>query len=183
MNYLLQTIATNRLKIRKLKPSDLQDIFEYSSNDDAVSLLSWGPHKSLQESKNYLDGVLENYKKESPSNIVWGIELLESNKLIGVVRAFNYSEVSSKIELSYILNPVFQGKGFMKEALNAIINLLFGSGDINRIQAHCSVDNDSSFNLLLSLKFKKEGHLRFFWKIKGVFKDTYILSKIKTLDS
>lgn len=169
-----KTIETTRLRLRRLELSDASDMYEYTSNSSATIFLHWDAHVDISQTINFITKEINSYGIDN--SFIYGIELKECKKLIGVIRVFDVSFVNFSCELSYILNPLFQNKGFMFEALNKIIEFLFNEIMLIRVQARCSIDNLSSIGVINKIGLKKEGVLRKFWNIKGTQKDVVIFS-------
>ncbi|WP_164843888.1 GNAT family N-acetyltransferase [Croceicoccus ponticola] len=68
-----------------------------------------------------------------------------------------------QVELGYLCLSQWQGRGLVAEALTALIDHVFASGDIRRIYADTDPDNDASNCLLERLGFTLEGCLRENW--------------------
>ena len=62
--------------------------------------------------------------------------------------------------LGYEISAVHQGRGYAKEALQAIISWGFREVQLNRIEAQVHPDNARSLALLTKLGFVQEGHQR-----------------------
>lgn len=171
-------INSERLSLRKIKLSDLDDIFEYTSNPNTTKFLFWDTHSNKEQALNFINNTLNEYRN-SDTRFTWGITLKENNKLIGVVSIFFISYVSKRVEISYILNPNYQGKGYMREALLMLVDFIFNNINFIRIQARCTEDNVASEKVLKSIGMKLEGKLEKYWFIKKAFKDVKLYAITK----
>jgi ribosomal-protein-alanine N-acetyltransferase len=167
-----KVLETPRLLLRRLKESDDQPMFEYTSNPYVTKYLSWYAHTEIIQSQRYIESVIAEY--DSPYSYTWAIEIKEFQKFIGIVRIFDVSYGNKRGEISYILNPVFQGKGLIVEAIAAVIDFCFTKIELNRIQAKCTPDNYSSERVMQKLGMKYEGTLKEFWINKGILTDAKI---------
>ncbi|AZN37103.1 ribosomal protein S5-alanine N-acetyltransferase [Iodobacter ciconiae] len=79
--------------------------------------------------------------------------------------------------LGYSLAASAEGKGLMKEALDAAIGHLFSTQDLHRIMANHLPHNLRSAKLLQRLGFEKEGYARSYLKIAGIWQD-HILNSL-----
>ena len=61
---------------------------------------------------------------------------------------WNFSENYKTAEVGYDLNPIFQRKGIMSEALNSVINFGFIELNIDSIEAFTHIQNENSKMLL-----------------------------------
>lgn len=50
----IPTLETERLILRRMKPSDSEDMFEYASRPEVSEYLLWLPHTTQRFTKNYL---------------------------------------------------------------------------------------------------------------------------------
>lgn len=165
-------LETNRVILRKLSVSDAKDMFEYTSNKACSEHLSWKPHVKIDQTENYIKGVIKGYNNSNEFS--WAIEEKVQHKFIGVVRIFDVSFYNKRGELSYILNPAFQGKGLMLESIRCVLDYCFKDVGLNRIQARCTPENTASEKIMKSLGMIFEGRLRDYWINKGVFKDALL---------
>jgi len=177
-NIFDKEFKSEKLLFRKLTLLDVDDIYEYTSDDKCAKHLSWDPHKNKKQPIEFINNTLSDYKINN-LRYTWGIELKEEKKLIGVISIFNISYKSKRVEVSYILNPLFQGKGYMTEALNSIIYFIFHDIGFIRVQAKCTVGNISSEKLMKKVNMQREGVLRKYWYFKNEFKNVLLYSIIK----
>lgn len=125
--------------------------------------------------------VLENLKWRISTDEMIAVELKKTHKMIGNVYLGNRE--CENIEIGYVFNKNYWGKGYAKEACMSLIESCFKNG-IHRIYAECDPNNSNSWRLLESLGFVKEAHLKknvYFWKDENgnpIWKDTYIYSKL-----
>ena len=82
----LARLETTRLVLRKATSSDIPDVFVYSSDGEVTRYLRWGPHQTLTETENHINGVLDEYHegRDGP----WVIEL-KQNECCGTVLQFH----------------------------------------------------------------------------------------------
>ena len=147
-------LKTERLILRQLRSSDDKEIFALRSNDNVNKYLGRKPSKSIDDAKNFIQTINENIQRND--SIYWAIILNGTDKLIGTICLFNFSEDHLKAEIGYELLPDFQGKGIMQEAISKVIHFGFQHVGLNSIEAYTHSENQSSTRLLEKLNFKGE---------------------------
>ena len=163
-------ITTDRLIIRKYEEKDLDDLYEYLSDEEVVR---FEPYSALS-----LEETKKNLEWRVSSDEIFAIELKSTGKMIGNV--FLGKRECETLELGYVLNRKFWGNGYAFEACYAMCANVFS----NRIEANCDPLNSASWKLLEQLGFVREGHLHkdiYFRKDENgnpIWKDTYIYSKL-----
>ena len=75
--------------------------------------------------------------------------------------------------------PSERGKGYGTEALQLMVDYLFLSKDVMRIQAQTDQRNKASQKILEKVGFKKEGALRKSFFIRGEWQDDYVYSILR----
>jgi [ribosomal protein S5]-alanine N-acetyltransferase len=151
---LFPVLKTERLTLRQLRSSDDKQIFALRSNDTVNKYLDRKPAKSIDDAKNFIKTINENIRRND--SIYWAITLNDTDKLIGTICLFNFSDDHSKAEIGYELLPYFQGKGFMQEASSKVIHFGFQHVGLQTIEAYTHSENQSSTRLLEKLKFKRD---------------------------
>ena len=136
--FMKNVLNTERLKLRKLQESDLEDIFEWARDPEVTRYVTWNPHESIEVTRTVLDLWLREY--DDPDCYRYGIELKETGKLIGMIDVVGYRE--GVPETGYILNRRYWNRGYMSEALGAFRDHLLENFDELFIRAAC--DNHAS---------------------------------------
>ena len=83
------------------------------------------------------------------------------------------------MEIGYDTIPSERGKGYGTEAVQIMVDYLFLSKHIVRIQAVTNVGNKASQRVLEKVGFKKEGTLRKIGYVRGERTDAYIYSILR----
>lgn len=174
----LPELNTPRLLLRKLRPEDAADIFEYASDPETAREVTWEAHRTLDDSKGFLDYVLNKYENRKTSE--WGLVFRENNKLIGTCGFVWWKPEHAGAEIGYALSRAYWGRGLMPEAVNAVIDFAFDKMKINRLEARCNDTNPASEKVMLKCGMKYEGLLRAAVYEKGAFKNHKIYSLLKS---
>jgi len=83
------------------------------------------------------------------------------------------------MEISYFLIPSERRKGYGTEVVQLMVDYLFLSKDIFRIQATTNVRNKASQRILEKAGFRIEGTMRKFQFVRGVWTDYYLHSILR----
>jgi ribosomal-protein-alanine N-acetyltransferase len=140
--------------LRQLRSSDDNEIFALRSNDNVNNYLDRKRGTSIDDAKNFIQTINENIQRNG--SIYWAITLNGTDKLIGTICLFDFSDENLKAEIGYELLPDFQGKGIMQEATLKVIQFGFQQVGLHSIEAYTHSENRSSTRLLEKLNFKRD---------------------------
>lgn len=148
-------IETERLILRPFMESDAEALFGCCNNPNIGNNAGWKPHDTLEESREILHSVFLSQKG------IWAITLKESGRLIGSVGiiADAKRENPQARMLGYWLDETYWGKGYITEAVKAVINYGFGTLKLSLITANCYPHNERSRKVLKRHGFVYEGTL------------------------
>lgn len=133
-------METARLRLRPLRLSDQDDIFEYSCDAETCKYLKWGPYTDKKPVEEFLEKAICEYK--APNAILWGLETKTNAKLVGAIRIYNIGNTAAAV--SYVLNRTYMGQGLMTEAVEAAISVCFDSLGLSDVYAYYIDDNTGS---------------------------------------
>ena len=171
------TLTTNRLFLRSIMPGDAESLFAIRSDVETMKYFGQEPYESLDETKDVIRRMEERYTRREA--LRWGITLLGEDRFIGSCTLFHFDEGFDRAETGYELNRAYWGKGFMTEAMSAILTFGFSELGLHRIEAVIDIANERSKNLLLKLGFSYEGNLRQRFPFRGNFEDEYYFGLLK----
>lgn len=172
------TLETERLILRPLKLEDAEAIFEYAQNANVTKYTMWEPHKSVNDSLDYIkDYAFNYYRKGVPEPL--GITFKKApNKVIGTVGCFWAKKASRGMELAYAISEEHWGKGIVAEASLAVMSYCFKEFQLKRIQAHCKADNKASARVMEKIGMSFEGTLRSSIFHRNQFWDMHCYAKV-----
>lgn len=139
-------IRTERLLLRRPRPTDLDGFFEIMSNPSAMRYWSTLPHADLSVTRIWLDTMLA---REATGGQHCAIEL--DGRVIGEVGAGRLPD------FGFILHPDVWGRGFATEASKAAIGHIFAVTDTPDLKADVDPRNAASLAVLARLGFVETG--------------------------
>lgn len=165
-------LRTERLLLRPLCGSDAQALFAIFSDPKVTRYTSGGAWQSPDQA----DKLIARYSKSLAGNEALGLGIvnLHTNAVIGTCSFFHLDQQCRRAEIGYILSSADWGKGYMHEALTALINFGFDELNLHRIEADIDPRNAGSVSSVERLGFVKEGHLRERWIVDGEISDSSI---------
>ena len=156
-----------------------------AEKEDIPSLLQWlndvrfiGDYMSypVQASKSQLEPQVLEHKLYGNEWVDFIVEKKDGTK-IGFIAHF---ETHGKLKaIGYALLPSERKKGYGGEAIRIMVDYLFLSKDIVRIQAETHPQNIASQKALEKAGFSKEGIIRQSFFSRGVWRDTALFSILR----
>ncbi len=148
-----------RVKIRKLKISDAQDIYENAKDEEVTRWMLNIPHPyPRDEARKFIRRTYYRLKKKKGYD--FGIVLKNTDEIIGMVSLGNIDWKNKNAEVGYWLGKKYWGKGLIIEAVKLILKFGFGKLKLHRIYAHLFEENIGSKKVLEKCGFKLEAIMR-----------------------
>lgn len=163
-------LETPRLLLRALEPGDAPAIFAMLADPETVRYWSTPPMQSVAEAEALVARARTHV--EEGSGLRWAVCPREGGDTIGTISLFRFDEQSDRAEIGYVLARESWGKGYMSEAMTAVIDFAFDTLQLRRLEADTDPRNDGSVKLLGRLGFAREGLLRERWVVAGEISDT-----------
>jgi len=176
-NIAFPKIETDRLILKEIELENTKSIFDIFSNEQIMMHYGQFPMKSIEEAENLITIFHENFKNSK--GIRWGILLKKENRIIGTCGYHNWNKRHSRAEIGYELSIDSWGRGYIKEALKAVIDYGYEVMDLNRIEAVVYPENKVSIKSLVNQGFKKEGLLEEYALFRNVYQDLIMFSLLR----
>jgi ribosomal-protein-alanine N-acetyltransferase len=174
----IPVIETERLILRELSLDDVDDIFGYASIPEVSTFLLWYPHKSKQDSIDFINFAKDMFAKDI--SIIWGIELKEEKKLIGIFDLRTMQLINDCAEIGYVISNIYWNRGFISESIQEVIKFCFNELKLNRVEAHCDEENIGSARVMEKAGMKYEGTMREKLYVKDKYRSMKLYSILKS---
>ncbi len=155
------------VNLRIMEKEDLPILLEWVNNPEFM-----GEYAELkQETKAELEKAYDNLKDAQ-----WFFVQKKDGTKIGYAAHFISA---GETEIGYFVVPGERRKGYVSEAITIMIDYLFLSKHIVRIQAKADSENIASWRALEKAGFKREGLIRKSVFIRGKWRDDCIYSILR----
>src|SRR5215217_9524919 len=165
----LPVITTPRLVLRWISEDDIDGLYDVFSDPQVMRYWSSGPLPNREAAAAMQREIAEGNLDETMMK--WGLALRESNFVIGTTTLFNLNLDNGRAELGYAMSRAYWGKGYMNEALRALLSHAFDVMKLRRLEADVDPRNTASIRTLERLGFQREGFLRERWHVNGEIQD------------
>lgn len=170
-------LETQRLLLKGLSPAGISHVFENFTKHEIKALLGHQTEEAfLQEEDKYKKG----YDSYNRTFLLFLLVEKEASKIIGRCGIHNWNMAHSRAEIGYnITDESFKNKGYMTEAVEAIIRHGFCTLKLNRLEAIVGCANIPSLRLMEKFGFCREGVLRQHYPLNGTFEDSIMFSRLQ----
>lgn len=154
-----QTIATERLTLRRFTIEDAENMYyNWASDPEVTRYLTWQPHKSVEETAEILQQWEAGYSKNEFYQ--WAIELNDIEQPIGSISVVSLNEDVQSAELGYCIGKSWWHQGYTTEAVEAAVRFLLAEVGAGRVWAQHDVANPNSGEVMKKAGMDYEGTLR-----------------------
>lgn len=164
------TLVTSRLRIRPIEPSDAPAIQKAAGAREIADTMISLPHPyPAGEAERYIARqVVETAEGDS---VTFVIERKEQGNFWGLIEVRRIDREHSIAELSFWLCVEAWGRGYMSEAILAVLRYIFEDLHLNRLYAYHMMRNPACGRVLQKNGFSQEGLLRQRVRKWGRFED------------
>lgn len=166
-------IFTERLRLRLLQMSDLENVHELHSLPETDEFNALGIPENLEETKLIIETWMDEYQKTIGKRYTFVIETFENQGFIGLLGLTLGSPKYNKGEIWYKLHRDHWRQGFGTEAVCGILNFGFEHLKLHRMEAGCAIENIGSIKILEKVGMIREGRKRKILPLKNGWSDNY----------
>ena len=177
MSFSLPVIEAERLRLRWIEESDIHQLFAIFSDPQVMRYWSTPPLQNLDEAVALLQEI--HASNREGTFLKWGVALKPTDTLIGTVTLFNMDRSNGRAEIGYAQARDYWGRGYIHEALQALLKYCFDELALRRLEADVDPRNNPSIKTLERLGFQKEGFLRERWHVDGEIQDALFYGLLK----
>jgi RimJ/RimL family protein N-acetyltransferase len=156
-----------KVNVRPLEPTDLDWFTEWNNDSDYT-----GPYEPMEVTGRE---AIEKWFNKETSDSWWVIEDKDGTPVGQVITGPDGGHQF----VGYIVHPDFRGKGYCTEAVEIMVDYLFLSKNIVRVQAESNPENVSSTRILEKAGFTFEGVRRKVFFSQGKHNDGAVYSVLR----
>ena len=162
-----------RITLKPFTSEDIDDFMVWATDDDVTKYMMWDTYTSRDEAIVFFTNIVEKHP--------WFKAICLNGKVIGSITLDKGKGAHScKAELGYVVARKYWGKGLATNAIQGAMKTAFEDLNIERIEAYVDPTNIGSQRALEKNGFTQEGLLRNYVIQKGVVKDRFIYSFLKS---
>lgn len=177
--YLKETLDGVNIILKRHEIELAQKMFEYICKDrERLSqFLPWPKHvKTIDDEIKFIEDSIDAWEKYTSA--AYAIFRKNDNEYLGNIGAFNFDWNHDSCEIGYWILGDFEGKGYIREAVQILEDELFFIG-FNRIVVLIKEENQRSKTIPKSLGYTYEGILRDLRKSDEGYVSLEIHSKLR----
>jgi ribosomal-protein-alanine N-acetyltransferase len=162
------TLRTERLLLRRPRPDDAAAMHAILSDPVAMRYWSSLPHASMIQTERWIAATIEAIRAGKCDDFVIACD----GQVIGKAGLWHGNEIG------FLLGPAAWGKGYAREAIEAVIERAFTATGHSEIRAEADPRNERCLRLLERLGFHETGRAERTWAIGGEWSDSVYLSLV-----
>jgi RimJ/RimL family protein N-acetyltransferase len=160
---LPERLATRHLVLRPYKAGDGQAYFDVCQRnlDHLLPYEAGNPAlhvKSVQDAEILVREFALDWAARQA--FFFGAWALSTNDFVAQVYVGPVNWELPEFEIGYFVDCLHQGKGFMTEAIHAVLDFCFVHLHAHRLRIGCNETNIRSWRLAERCGFRREGHIR-----------------------
>lgn len=167
-------LCSQRLLLRLVEEGDLEELRSLHNEESTLNKLTDPFHVSEEEQRLWFHNLLK-----SRSSRRYSIILKESSELIGVIRVDRIDLSNRNAEVGADIKVDYRRRGYAKEAYYLLLDYLFFTLGMHRLQLQTLDTNSPAISLYKSLGFKEEAVLRESIFRDGTFQNLVLMSILR----
>ncbi|WP_310831269.1 GNAT family N-acetyltransferase [Paenibacillus pedocola] len=170
-------LGGTRIELQPIAADHASALFEIWTHPAVAPWLDTPPLASVTDAEQLIALLLQMGREEE--SLRWSITLPDG-EIIGSC-GYNQWQLPGAYrgEIGCELSPSCWGQGYMREALELVLDFGFGTMGLNRIEALCHPGNIRAHGLFQALNFSQEGLLRQYRHTASGFQDVSLYALLR----
>ena len=170
-------LATARCRLRRIRHDDAPALFALRSDPAVMAYVDREPFASMEEASAMINRIEDSYA--AADGLSWALTL-DGGEMIGMVGIWRIDKENHRGEIGYSLLPAHWNRGYISEAMAAVVDHGFEGLGLHSLEANVNPENAGSIRILGKLGFRKEAHFRENYFFRGRFLDSIIYSLLRS---
>ena len=163
------TLQTTRLTLGEVRATDIPNIIQYAGDKRIAATTQNMPHPYQEKDAIFWINMAQQ-GFQNKSKYIFGIRLNSTQQLIGGI-GLHIEAAANLAELGYWVAVPHWNKGYMTEAVQAVLKFGFEKLKLNKIFATHLSENPASGKVMLKNGMQLEGTFKEHIRKDGVYKD------------
>lgn len=160
------------VRLRAMGPGDAAELWRWNHDPDVMRWM----HENYPQPLTRVQKWLEDRPRNDYGDVLFGIEVLRNEQLIGLVRLHGAEPDRGIAELDiYLGEKDFWGKGFATDAMRTACRYGFDKMRLHKITLTVVVENQAARHVYDKVGFVEEGRLRQNFRRDGAWHDSYTM--------
>lgn len=155
----MKLAINEKLYLQLLEPEHSAELYALMRKN-AENYITWFPWIANMQSEEFISNYIKDSKQRTVEGNEYAFALFLETKMIGRLGIYRINPVNKIGEIGYWIDQDYEGKGYIKQACERILQFAFNDLHLNRMELKCATDNIRSKNTALRLHFTYEGTLR-----------------------
>jgi RimJ/RimL family protein N-acetyltransferase len=151
-------IRTERLILRPFSVGDLDAIHTYLSDPNVVRYMYWEVRDRQASAEALQTRIGQDRLDDDHDYLALAVEPDEVGHPAGEVILKWISREHRQGEIGFAISPAYQGRGYAREAAEAMLGLAFRDLGLHRVVGRCDPRNAGSARVLERLGMRLEAH-------------------------
>ena len=164
------SLKGQRLQLRRLDGGDAPELFALYADPEVMRYWNHAPWTSMAQAELAIEEAQAEYR--TGASLHCAIEHRETGALIGSCALYGLARQHRCASLGYMLAKACWGHGFLREAMQLLLDHGFQECGLHRVEAEVNLHNTGSCMALARLGFSREGCMRERWIVDGEKHDT-----------
>lgn len=173
-----RVLETPRLVLRRFEEKDAEAVFAWAGDSQVTRFLPHAPHASVDQSRQMLRQWLDSYHR--PDFYIWAITEKDTSRAVGAIVLSVVKEHDRSGEVGFCLLRECWGRGYMSEALDAVLDFGFHTVGFNRIEGAHSELNPAAGAVMRRCGMQYEGLARQLCYCAEGFQDCHRYARLKS---
>ncbi len=171
-------LETERLLLRKFQLSDLESHHRHITSDPEVAkTMLWQANPDPAHAEQVLKRILAGY--ETGNSYRWAIVRKVDDAYLGTVSLLRLDGHQRSCAFAYMLGKAFWNRGYMTEALKAVLRFAFETLELDRVETDHFLNNPASGAVMGKAGMKQVGVLPGRYEKDGVLHDAVLYRMTK----
>ncbi|GGK08233.1 N-acetyltransferase [Pilimelia anulata] len=171
-------LATARLLLRDLLPTDRAAVRALADDADVMRYIDWAPH-SPDDPDGFLAAAAAAAAAAAPrTRYALAAADRPGGAFVGYVELAVTSAEHRRAEIGYALARPHWGRGYATEAAAALLGYAFTALGLRKVTATCDPANAASRRILEAVGMQREGYLRDHCLLHGEWRDRLLYAAL-----
>lgn len=179
MSHSFLLLESARLVLRRFQRTDLVPFHAYRSDPNIARYQGWSEF-SLDDARQFIEKKDACLPGASGVGAQIAIEVKASGEMIGDLYLNMPADEPAQAQIGFTLAPEHQGNGFATEAVETLLDYVFGALDKQRVTALTFARNDRSVALLERVRMRREAHHVQSSRLEGAWVDDYVYAILRS---